>query len=254
MKLVAIYKKSIQREQRIYPREIRNYIASITQEDKEVHEELMAHKRVQPTFIFSMPNHKSFAIYTFKDDPRSKAMLRIIQKRIEENPHINIKGVVAEVERSYTTVYDFTKFEVGRLYERSLRTPMIIAANVAEYAQCRALTEGEGDIEGLKKYVIGKIRETVSLMARDWFNGARAEFIAEIMNNAVIAIKDLEYFPLEYKENEYYPAVRATIMSDVNLPQYLGYKTGMGYGELSRLKEMDRHRKAQQNHSQKESA
>ena len=75
-------------------------------------------------------------------------------------------------------------------------------------------------------------------MSRDWFD--EEDEMQEIMEDTIILFKDLEYTPIKYKNNEYYPAIRGTIISNKYLPLFIGYKSGLGFGELSTLKEMDR--------------
>jgi len=241
VKLVTIYKEPLKGDERLYPRDVRNYIASIMQGDPEVHSIIMGHERKQPTFIFSMPNRKSFGIYSFKRGNKIKEMMNLIKKRIEENPVLKIGGANASVGRVYTTPFEFTRFEDG-LFERRLRTPLIIASAEFEYAECRKLSaDGTVDMAWLKKFTTGKIKETISLMARDWFD--EEEQVDEIMEETIILLKDLEYTPIKYKEGQYFPAVRGTIISNKALPLFIGYKSGLGYGELSSLKEMDRRKK-----------
>jgi len=241
MKLIGIFKAPIQGDTRLLPRDIRNYVASIIKDDKDIHSIIMGHERKQPTFIFSMPNRKSFGIYTFKNDAKTKAMMGIIKKRIQENPVLKINGISAEIKEAFTANYDFTQLE-GGLFERRLRTPLIIASAEFEYAICRKLSaDGKVDMSKLKKYTADKIRETVALMARDWFD--KEEEILEVMEDTTIMFKDLEYTPIKYKEGQYFPAVRGTIICDRNLPLFLGYKSGLGFGELSTIKEMQRRSK-----------
>lgn len=242
MKLIGIYQEPLKKGKRIMPRDVRNYLASITQNDTELHDIIMGHERKQPTFIYSMPNQKSFCVYSFKRGKRIKDMMELMKKRVAENPFIKIGGLSAEVGRVYTRPFDFTQFEDG-IFERKLRSPMVIAAGVNEYAECRKHMidkDGPVDIDWLKKFTAQKIKETVALMARDWFD--EEDEIKEIMEDTILIFKDLRYFPIKYNDTQNFPAVTGTIISNKKLPMFIGYKSGMGYGELSSLKEMDRKR------------
>jgi len=79
MKLVAIYEHPLKGKERFFPRDIRNYIASIMKDDKEIHSAIMGHERKQPTFIFSMPNRKSFGIFSFLKGKKIKEMMNLIK-------------------------------------------------------------------------------------------------------------------------------------------------------------------------------
>jgi len=239
MKLVTIYKNPIQGTGRLLPRDIRNYIASISKEDKVLHDIVMSHKNKQPVFIFSMPNRKSFAIYTFKTDTRTKSALNRLKQLIIDNPKIDINGVSVKADRVFSSSYDFTRFEYG-FEERRLRTPLIIASAEFEYALCAKHTKENFDQKWLESYVADKIKEVTVLMCRDWYGQEEADRVEVMLEEVIILFKDLEYSPIKYKENLYYPAVRGTIISNIHLPMFIGYKSGLGYGELSSLKEMDR--------------
>jgi len=239
MKLVGIYKNPIKGDKRLFPRDIRNYIASISKEDETLHKMIMGHESKQPTFIFSMPNRKSFAIYTFKKDTHTIGAMNRLKALISKNPNINIKDVSLTVKEAFTSAFDFTRFEYG-FEERRLRTPLIIAATEFEYAMCAKHTKEDFDQVWLEKYVADKIKEIIVLTCKDWYGQEEADKVEVMLEEAIILFKDLEYCPIKYKENLYYPAVRGTIISNVHLPMFIGYKSGLGYGELSSLKEMDR--------------
>lgn len=239
MKLITIYKNPIEGDGRLLPRDIRNYIASICKTDKELHAMVMSHEHKQPTFIFSMPNRKSFGIYTFKKDTRTKGALNRLKQLIIANPNIMIKNVSVVAQKVFTAPFEFTRFEYG-FEERRLRTPLIIASTEFEYAMCAKHTKENFDQAWLEKYVADKIKEVTILMCRDWYGQEEADRVEAMLEEGIILFKDLVYSPIQYKENLYYPAVRGTIISNFQLPLYIGYKCGLGYGELSSMKEMDR--------------
>jgi len=244
MKLVVIYKESI-KGKKLLPRDVRNYVASICKQDKELHDIVMSqgHHNKQPTFIFSTTNKKSFAIYTFKKDKLVEEAMKRLSVLLYQNPQIHIRGIKAVVKESFTTEYEFTKFEYG-LLEREIRTPIIIAAAEYEYAICVKATKDkdgrkECDQKWLEEYTASKIKETAVLVAKDWFGEEESLKIEALLEDTIILFKDLKYTVIKYKENLYFPAVTGTIISNRKLPQFLGYKSGLGYGELSTLKVMD---------------
>lgn len=239
MKLVVLYKEPLKGDERLLPRDIRNYIASITKDDDAVHSVVMSHERKQPTLLYSMPNRKSFAIYSFRKDDEVKELFKKIKAKIEENPIISINGASAVVKEVFTTKWYYTNFKNG-LFERRLRTPMVIGASVGEYARARQLSaDGEVDMQELQKFVTDTIKESIRFQHRDWFD---EEYEAD---DLMIVYKDLEYTPIRYKEGQYFPAVRGTIICNKELPMFIGYKSGLGFGELSTIKEMNRRKKGQ---------
>jgi len=239
MKLICIYKEPIKGDGRLFPRDIRNYLASITKEDTEAHNAIMNHNNRQAEIIFSMPNRKSFAIFSYVGGNGSKRVFETIEKRIKENPNIRIGNVSIQADKVFHTDFKFTRFECG-MYERLLKTPLIIAKTKEELEECIAHTKGGNvDKKWLEDYTAKKIKELIRVMARDWF-GNEALFDEEL-ENTIIAYKDLKYSPVRYKKGGViFPAVKGTIISNRFLPNFIGYKCGMGFGELASLKEMER--------------
>lgn len=239
MKLIMIFDESYNSNKRLLPRDIRNYLGSITKENKDLNQIVMWHERKQPTFIYSMPNPKSAAVYSFKNDDMTIFAMEALKQLIEKNPQLYINDQVLNIKEVFISNYDYSPMKSG-LYERRLRTPLVIACGDYEYARARNLSSGDKlDTKELENMTREIIIESVRFQTRDWFD-------TEIdISNALIKFKDLEYTPIKYKEDtkEYYAAVRGTIISNIELPQFLGYKCGLGYGELSTLKEMDRRRK-----------
>jgi len=243
LKLLALYQNPLVGDKKILPRDIRNYVASIMKDYEDVHSEIMGHKSKQPTFIFSLPNKKSFAIYTFKKDKKTEMMLTLIARVINENPKINIRGTKATVRDAFTRQRDYTNFEEG-LFERRLRTPMVIAVSKMEYAQCREISkDNKIDMPKLKKFVEKQIKDSIAFTARDWFGEEAKAEVEDIMDETIILFKDLRYLPIKFKEGKWLTAVTGTIISSVNLPQFIGYASGLGYGELSDPSQAQRKRR-----------
>ena len=238
MKLVVIYEKPILGNKRLYPRDIRNYIGAITKEDEPLNKIAMWHKNMQPPLIYSMPNRKSFAIYSFLPKNKIEKDLEAIKKCILKNKEIHIKGINLKVKEVFIADYEYTEFQNG-YFERNLMTPMIIASSNQEYRRARMLSQNnEINHSELEKMMTDTIKESIRFQHKDWFNQDDVE-----IEDLMLIYKDVKYMAFEYKKDQWYPAVRATIISNKMLPHFLGYKSGLGFGELASMKIMDNRKK-----------
>jgi len=240
MKLICTYEEPLKGQQRLFPRDIRNYINSIIpQEQKELKEFFAWHEKKTPPVIYTMPNRKSFAILTYKKDKKTKEFFDQVIKLIKENTKLSFAktNVSATIKEVFTVKQDYCRFQNG-FTERKLRTPLMMSDKRTYHIAKKA---SSGDVLDVKE-IEGLARETIKRSIveayRDWFG---KEFNEELMEDIMIMFKnDLEYHVVKYKEGEYFPAIRGTIVSNVELPDFIGYKIGMGYGELMGLKEMQR--------------
>jgi hypothetical protein len=234
MKLICLYENELQGKERLYPRDIRNYINSIIpQENIELKSFFAWHEHSTSPVIYPMPNRKGFAIISYKSD--AVAYFEKLMELIKNSSELTFKnGIKNSIKTIFTTKYNYTRFDNG-VVERKMRTPLVIASSKQDYAKARELSKDEIDMKALEELTRDAIKQSLIKTNKDWFD-RELDFIDDVF----ILFKNMEYIPIKYKENEWYPAVRATIISNIELPEFIGYKIGLGYGELMRLKEMDR--------------
>ncbi len=227
MKLIVLYEKELVGKQRLFPRDIRNYIGSISSdEDKEY---TMWHKREIPHLIYMMPNRKGFAIVSYKDDDFTKELFDRILSSIKENQEISFKenNIKTKVKEAYIINYGYTRF-TPQYEERKLKTPMIMR----QFQRAKSITRDVDkiDMRELERLVTDEIKESITYMNQEWFN----ETVD--LDDLMLVYKDLKYVVIKYNDNQYFPAVYATIISNKKLPDFIGYNIGMGYGELEQKK------------------
>lgn len=231
MKLIVLYDKPLIGNQRLFPRDIRNYIGSISsEEDKEF---TMWHKRELPHILYTMPNRKGFAIVSYKDDDFTKKLFERIKTNIQNNPNINFQNnnIQVKVKEAYIIDYGYTNFK-PQFEERLLKTPMLMR----QFARAKSITRDVKDIniQDLEKLVTDEIKESISYMYKNWFD-------KDIdLSDLMLVYKDLKYLVVKYKDDQYFPAIQGTIIANKKLPDFVGYNIGLGYGELERKKNTDR--------------
>lgn len=237
MKIVILFKNKYQSKKRLEPRDIRNYIGSITENNPELNKFVMWHERSLSPIIYSMPNPTSAAIFLFdKTSKKSEVFAEEIKKAILANSTLYVNDEIIEIADVRILEHHYTDFNKG-YYERELKTPMIIAVSKSEYARARKLSVDKDNIDynKLEELVIEKITESIMTQTATW-QGKENDISGEL----IVKFRDLKYTPIKYKEGIYFPAVRGAIISNMKLPQFLGYKIGLGYGELLTIKEMKR--------------
>lgn len=227
MKLIILYKNPLIGKQRLFPRDIRNYIGSISNEaDKEF---TMWHKRELPPLIYTMPNRKGFAIISYKNDDATKELFERIKNNVLENKNIrfNKNNIDTEVKEAYIINYSFNKM-TPQYEERVIKTPMLMR----QFARAKSITRGvdKVDIRELENLVKDEIKESITYMCKGWLD----EDIE--LDDLMLVFKNLEYKVIKYNDTQYFPAVSGTIISNRKLPDFIGYNVGLGYGELERAK------------------
>lgn len=234
MKLVVTYKKPLDGI-KYTPHDIRNLLGSLTKEIPEVNKVIMWHERKQSPIIYSIPNYRGFAIITYLDTPEIHHVFEVLKTKLQEFATITMKGANVAIKEVFIAKFRYTDFRDG-LYERKIRTPLVLGSSKWEYKRARELSkDGKVDMEELKRFTVDTIKESIKFQNRDWFN--KEDFEVE---DLMLIFKDLEYVVIEYKPKEFYAAVRGVIICNKRLPDFLGYKCGMGYGELQNIKEARR--------------
>jgi len=227
MKLIVLYDKPLIGNQRLLPRDIRNYIGSISSEsDKEY---TMWHKREIPHLIYMMPNRKGFAIVSYKDDDFTKELFDRILSSVKQNPKISFheNNIKTAVKEAYIINYGYKNL-TPQYEERRLKTPMIMR----QFQRAKSITKDVNNvnIQELEKLVTDEIKESIIYMNKEWLN-------KEVdLDDLMLVYKDLKYVVVRYKDEQHFPAVYGTIISNKKLPDFVGYNVGMGYGELEQKK------------------
>lgn len=227
MKLIVLYEKPLAGKERLFPRDIRNYIGSISSEDDK--EYTMWHKREIPHIIYTMPNRKGFAIVSYKDDDFTKELFKRIKASIENNPDLMFRKskINNKVKEVYTINFGYSNM-VPQYEERRILTPILMR----QFARAKAITRGvdKVDMAELEKLVTDEIKGSIEYMNKEWFN-------KEVdLSDLMLVYKNLEYLVVKYKDDQYFPAIKGTIISNKKLPDFIGYNIGLGYGELERVK------------------
>ncbi len=205
----------------VKPRDIRNLLGSIV--DNEFKDEVMWHKRKPPKIIYAKPYKKGFEIINYINDYR--LMHHILKKLESIKNNIFLGGKKIKIEDIELKSEDFTIPQPG-LYFYQTRTPIILSTNPVEYKIVYATnTQNKKD---LIKYIQHRIIHSTKLFAKEYFN-IDLDYLDDL--NLIIQENDIRL--VDYKEGlKKYQAVYLKLASNYSLPRFVGYKIGLGWGEL----------------------
>jgi len=215
MKIIVGTKQEIPKS--IFPRDIRNYVGSIV--DKKYKDFFMWHKHKQPPVIYVKPFKKGFEIVFYFNN--FEAISHLIDK-IKGNKNfygVEIKKVWSKEESLIPPL------KIVNPITYNTRTPIIVGTNSVEWGIVNNIKDNE---KKLKDYFIYKIKDTISYQLKEYIG------ISVDLKDVQINIKEYSFFFQKYKESSY-PAFMGTFDSNYQLPRFVGYKIGLGYGEIYRL-------------------
>lgn len=208
---------------RIFPRDVRNYIGSIV--DEEYKRLFMWHERSSSPFIYGMPRNGYMSIYTYRND-MDEAIAHACDKIIE-NQSLKMAGINGKIDSVMVKNTDYSTFQNG-MYEYNCRTPIIVGNIIWRHNEFREIMNSKSQMD-LVQFVRSAIAETVSVHTRHYFDEE-----IDISDSLMIMPKEpIKPFFHKYKDDRWYPAVNMSFISNMRLPQFIGYKIGMGYGEIA---------------------
>lgn len=194
-------------------RQVRNYMGSIAGE--EFKDTVMWHERAFPPIIYAKPLGNRFEIYLTKNN---ESLLKHIADKINENR--NFYG--ADILKIIVDGDDYYLPEKSIHIYKTL-TPLVIAANTVEFKIIHSVVE-KHNIQDFTKYLISRIKSDLEYQTKS---------IGVKIPNIMIKVQDFKFFKTSVKEGQkWFPAIKTMIISDYNLPEFIGYKVGLGFGRI----------------------
>ncbi len=197
------------------PRHVRNYIGAIV--DEEYKDICSWHKHSVPELIYPKPYSSGFEIISVKNN---LPVLAHIAKKIEENR----KFYGRDIEEVWSKDEQFG-FPRRGIAAYQTRTPIVIGSNKVEYGIAVACAK-KGRTDDLKRYIGRRIKSDVEYYVRAYFG------INISIPDLSLNITELKQLFLNYKEGVRLPMAAMSFTSNYSLPRFVGYKIGLGWGEL----------------------
>jgi hypothetical protein len=216
MKLIVKTDKEIKS---LKPRDIRNFIGAVT--DDKYADDILWHKKTPPKLIYVKPYKMGFEIVTWTND---YGLLQHIAEKIQDKT-MNIKGINAKITDTWFKDENFTIPQKG-LYFYETRTPVILSTNPVEYKIVYAINTSNNK-KALIDYIKHRIKNDVEYKAKHYFN------LDLDLKDLNLIIKNENVRLVDYKDGlKKFQAVFMKFASNYSLPRFVGYKTGLGWGEL----------------------
>ena len=215
MKLIV--RTTTDKVKELTPRDIRNFIGSIV--DAKYKDLAMWHEKRYPELIYIKPFAKGFEILNYTNNIE---LMEHIEEKLLEHKDIAIRGIKTKISKVWTKPEQFI-FPYRDLCVYKTRTPIVISVNPVEFGISYFAKD---DKEKLFSYVKSRIVKSVKLQAKQYFD------VEVDMEDFQIKVLKYEHFQIKYKDNELYPAVFMEFMSNYKLPRFVGYKIGLGWGEI----------------------
>ena len=198
------------------PRDVRNYVGSIV--DENFKDLAMWHKHTTPELIYVKPFKNSFEIISVKNDI---SIISHIADKIEKNRDFYGK----KIEKVFLKNEQFLFPQRGLTFY-STRTPIIIGNNEKEIGISFAC-KVKNNMEDLTRYIAHRIKSDAEYQIKNWFG-----LDLKIDDFSIISISNLKQLFLDYKDGVKVPAVTMDFISNFRLPRFVGYKIGLGWGEI----------------------
>lgn len=211
---------------RFFPRDVRNYIGAIV--DEQYKDLFMHHERTTSPIVYSKPEKNTIVIYSFLES--NADALRHAAQKVVSHPVINLNGSTSTVTSVEIKEARYSSFAKG-MYEYETRSPIIVGTLKSHKMDFSKMYQ-EGDTLGLVEFTRNAIIEAIEVNTRHWF-GEGVDLGESLM---IIPKSGFKTHRLRYNEAQAFPAVTMRFVSNIQLPTFIGYKIGLGYGELIHIK------------------
>ena len=194
-------------ELNLVPRDVRNYVGAIVNE--KFKDKVMWHENDLSPVIYPKTYKGGFEIVNYFNDVE---LMQHIKNMIET--HRNFFGKEIKSVRFINEQYEIPQRQ-EMVY--IARTPVIIAGNLLKF-----------QAPNYNDYINYRIKSDVLFQIKKIF-GVDFDFDLKVM------LEDVKRMTVKYKDDVILPALTMKLYSNYTLPRFIGYKTGLGWGELSEL-------------------
>jgi len=151
-------------------------------------------------------------------------LLNHIAEKLKDK-EISIKNIKAKIEKVWFKNEEFIIPQKGLCFYET-RTPVILSTNNTEFKIVYAINTNN-NIEEMKKFIEYRIKKDIEYKAKEYFN------LDLDLKDLNLIIQNENIRLVEYKEGlKKFQAVFMKFASNYSLPRFIGYKTGLGWGEI----------------------
>lgn len=229
MKAVFVFKGDVKKDS-ITPRDIRNLVIAKLNEINTDAMNILANKNKsgneQSLFVYPKPRPNSFEILNYSNDFKSMGLLETAIMGVDgKGCKVNLAGNEIEITKIFWKEEEY-QIPIKELSIYKTRTPIIISINNVEHKMAHAFAKNGKLDELLKKRII----EITKIQCKQFFN---LPIELDDLEIKVMNINKITVNPDRInRKGVYYQAVYCEFISNYKLPRFLGYQTGLGYGEI----------------------
>ena len=208
-------------------RDIRNFIGSIANEkDKDF---VMYHGNGLSPVIYSKPYRNIFEITFAKSDEQSINVIGDLANKLNSKNFLCYGERINKVDVSYDNYLSFEDKKEMVFYKS--RTPFVLGVNNTEYKILFNVSQ-KSDKTDFMKYLKRRIIDSVIFQAKEYLNNElpldlldKIEIYFQNQNNQFV-FKNIKY------KDKILPVMYLSFISNHRLPEFLGYKMGLGFGQI----------------------
>ena len=208
-------------------RDIRNFIGSIANEkDKDF---VMYHGNGLSPVIYSKPYRNIFEITFAKSDEQSINVIGDLANKLNSKNFLCYGERINKVDVSYDNYLSFEDKKEMVFYKS--RTPFVLGVNNTEYKILFNVSQ-KSDKTDFIKYLKRRIIDSVIFQAKEYLNSElpfdlldKIEIYFQNQNNQFV-FKNIKY------KDKILPVMYLSFISNYRLPEFLGYKMGLGFGQI----------------------
>ena len=208
-------------------RDIRNFIGSIANEkDKDF---VMYHGNGLSPVIYSKPYRNIFEITFAKSDEQSINVIGDLANKLNSGNFLCYGERINKVDVSYDNYLSFEDKKEMVFYKS--RTPFVLGVNNTEYKILFNVSQ-KSDKTDFIKYLKRRIIDSVIFQAKEYLNSElpldlldKIEIYFQNQNNQFV-FKNIKY------KDKILPVMYLSFISNHRLPEFLGYKMGLGFGQI----------------------
>ena len=229
MKAVFLFEVDVKKYS-ITPKDIRNFVmAKMDSIDKSAMDKLANKDKEgneQSLFIYPKPKPNSFEVLNYNNDFKTMALLEQAIMGIDgKGCNTNLAGNDIKINKIIWKEEEY-QIPIKELSIYKTRTPIVISINPTEHKMAHAFDKNGKLSELLRKRII----DITKMQCKQFFN---LDIKLDDLEIKVINMNKITVTPDKINRKDFYcQAVYCEFISNYKLPRFLGYQTGMGYGEI----------------------
>jgi hypothetical protein len=210
---------------RFTSRHVRNFIGSIANKDDK--DFLMHHGKGLSSVIYTKPFRNSFEIIFTKTDNKSIDVILNIREILLGD----IKFYGEKIKSLTEDWSDYNPVPVKGLFIYKTLTPFILATNNTEFKILFNVAQKK-DKSDFIRFISRRILSSIDYQIKEYI-GKNIKLALDL-DIKVIDNNNLCFKNIYYKE-KILPAINFKFICNYKLPEFVGYKIGLGYGRIQEI-------------------